>query len=76
MLFKEKKVGKTVYLPQWMWDMIEAKAQLQTRNRSQEIEHTYGLYLESQKIKAQQSGLNQTQQQCTASGDPSSNPSA
>lgn len=45
-MFDDKRVPKTVHLPQSMWDFIDARASTVCRKRSAEVEYILKKYFE------------------------------
>lgn len=47
-MFDDKKVPKTIHLPQSLWDFIDARGAVVCRKRSQEVEYMILRYLENE----------------------------
>lgn len=77
-MYDDKKVGRTIHLPQSMWDHIDERRKIVTRSRSNEIEHSMKTLWEMEQkgnnealAMAEQSASNQTELQPSGSDETS-----
>ena len=77
-LFTDKKIPRTVYLPESMWAMIDERCMYQNRKASAQIQHMLTKQVQSEMksneeavIMAAQGAKNLKSQQSSGSDDPS-----
>ena len=69
-MYDDKRVGRTIHLPQSMWDVIDERGRAVVRSRSNEVEYSLKKLWEIENkfnmeaiSMAEQAGLNQTEPQ-------------